>query len=264
MRATPMVHYIWAGTTVRFLQDAKAGVEIFAKGYIIDNIDNFFKHLEAIGLPVTERASYKLRDFKEQLISNPEKDRLDGKNATELQQIMEEIRHTFDAESYGVTAYTVTDKRFKANILSEDIGKLFRPGAYTKCPEIGQYDLQEAGLCILYERPTAAAFHILRATEALLREYYKYYIRPYKDGLTWGGMEAALKQKTRGRKPHPPTLQNLTILRNNFRNPTDHPDMVYDIHEVQDLLGLVIDVINRMTSEIKTKVAKKKAKKKKK
>jgi len=38
----------------------------------------------------------------------------------------------------------------------------------------------------------------------------------------------------------------LDNIRRSFRNPTQHPDKIYDIQEVQDLFGLCIDAINRM------------------
>jgi hypothetical protein len=41
-------------------------------------------------------------------------------------------------------------------------------------------------------------------------------------------------------------LNQLDYIRAQFRNPTQHPDKIYDIQEVQDLWGLCVDVINRM------------------
>jgi hypothetical protein len=43
-----------------------------------------------------------------------------------------------------------------------------------------------------------------------------------------------------------PLLDNLDNIRHSFRNPTQHPDKIYDIQEVQDLFGLCIDAVNRM------------------
>ena len=35
-------------------------------------------------------------------------------------------------------------------------------------------DIQEAGRCLAFERATACAFHICRATEALMLDYYEH------------------------------------------------------------------------------------------
>jgi hypothetical protein len=41
-------------------------------------------------------------------------------------------------------------------------------------------------------------------------------------------------------------LAQLDYIRRQFRNPTQHPEKVYDIEETQDLWGLCTDVITRM------------------
>ncbi|MBI5022232.1 MAG: hypothetical protein HZB59_12415 [Ignavibacteriales bacterium] len=45
-------------------------------------------------------------------------------------------------------------------------------------------------------------------------------------------------------------LSNLDDIRITFRNPTQHPEKVYDIDEVQDLLGRCIDVVSRIAREL--------------
>jgi hypothetical protein len=116
---------------------------------------------------------------------------------------------------------------------------------------MAQYDFSEAGKCIVFERSTAAAFHILRATEVLVRLYYKKFLRKKPDGKTWGQLLNELKNKPSGKKPNPVTVNHLINIKDSFRNPTQHPDKVYDIQEVQDLLSVCIDVVNKMVEEIK-------------
>jgi len=38
----------------------------------------------------------------------------------------------------------------------------------------------------------------------------------------------------------------LDLLREHFRNPTQHPERVYDLDGVQDLLGLCLNAIKQM------------------
>jgi hypothetical protein len=142
----------------------------------------------------------------------------------------------------------VTDKRIDVRKLLESVGELFAPGTYGTLPEIARFDYAEAGKCIAFERSTAAAFHILRATEDVVRLFYRRHIRPAKADLTWGQMTTALRQKTKGRIPDPIVLNQLDHIRNAFRNPTQHPNKIYDIQEVQDLFGLCVDVANRMSA----------------
>lgn len=250
MKSRPILDFIYIGTCLRFLQDASPNNTIHGDGYILNNIESFLQNLNEIGLNVTLRASDELEELKEKLRVKAKDARLASDEAAELRRIATEIRKTFEAETKGFFVYVVTDKRIDVNKLLKNIGQLFKPAAFDSLPEFARYDFKEAGLCIAYERPTAAAFHILRATEDVLRIYYKRFIRPVKLGLTWGQIIHELKNKKSGKKPDAVLINNLENICNSFRNPTQHPDKIYDIQEAQDLFLLCIDVINRMSDFI--------------
>jgi hypothetical protein len=120
------------------------------------------------------------------------------------------------------------------------------PDVFSFLPEITQYDLNEAGKCIAFERPTAAAFHLLRGIEAVLRLFYCTLIRTRRvPTLVWGAMTQDLKQRTKTKR-YTTLYNNLDNIRYSFRNPTQHPDAIYNIHEAQDLCPLCFEVITRM------------------
>lgn len=153
------------------------------------------------------------------------------------------------AEAGGNMAFIVTDKRIDVDKLLNNIPLLMAPEVFESLPEIAKYDFKEAGRCIAFETPTAGAFHLLRATEAVLREFYCINVRRGRVDPLWFNMVEDMRKK---RRKIPRTLlDNLDNIRWNFRNPTQHPEKMYDIQEVQDLFGLCVDVINRMISFIK-------------
>ena len=164
---------------------------------------------------------------------------------TKLRTVMMDLQRTLEAEGNGIFAYIVTDKRLDIQKLLNNPIALFAPKVFESLPDIAKYDFKEAGRCIAFERPTAAAFHILRGTEDVLRSYYcKIVKRNRVDPLLWGPMTDSLRK----RRLPPPTelLGNLDNIRLSFRNPTQHPDKIYDIQESQDLFSICIDVVNRM------------------
>jgi hypothetical protein len=118
-------------------------------------------------------------------------------------------------------------------------------------PKIARYDFQEAGRCIAFELPTAAAFHLMRGTEDVLRALYCVKVKQKAkrvDPLKWGPMLIHLNKLTR---PLPKELMHeLDWLREHFRNPTQHPEKMYDLDEAQGLLERSIDVVNRMMKVI--------------
>tara|TARA_B100000959_G_scaffold267973_1_gene312131 strand:- start:3373 stop:4119 length:747 start_codon:yes stop_codon:yes gene_type:complete len=237
-------YYIF-GTEMRYLQDATIGRKIRGDGAIMENIDRFLKNLGKLELDVTSRAAWRLREFAEKLRLSIE-ETLTSQVAAELSSVMSDLRLTLDAEIQGVFAFITTPKRIDSEKLLGDVNFLFAPGVYESFPDIAKYDFSEAGKSIAFELPTAAAFHILRATEANLKYYCKAMVRQKRIATEmWGPIIIDLRKRKSTRKFT--TLNNhLDNIRLSFRNPTQHPEAIYDIHEVQDLFSVCIDANNRM------------------
>ncbi len=255
MQSKSIWGYISLGTGFRYLQEATEGRNIHGDSYIIGNIERFFNQLEPMGFKVTAIASHELEKLYEKFLQTDKKDKLSSAQAKSLKNIMNKIRPTFSAEAKGIYSYIVTEKKFSTEKLIDKIETLFAPDVFSKLSEIAQYDFKEAGRCIAFERATAVAFHLMRAVESVLYLYYKKYIRPAQSNLTWGQMTNPLKNKSRGKLPNVTTLNQLDHIRKAFRNPTQHPEKIYDIHEAQDLFFLSIDVTNRMMLEIHNKTS---------
>jgi hypothetical protein len=80
-----------------------------------------------------------------------------------------------------------------------------RFGTYDELPALAAYDLNEAAVCIAFERPTAAAFHALRSTEGVLRHYYRCVIRQRRLAKPWWLWKAMLEDLEKpGRRRRPP------------------------------------------------------------
>ena len=214
---------------------------------ILYNIDAVLQLLEESGLPVTVRAAYELAGLREELAESAPDAELAADEARRLNEAMRYLEKTLFAEALGNIAFIVVDKRIDVNKLLHDVRALMAPGVFDSLPDIAQYDLMEAGKCIAFERPTASAFHLLRGTESMLKYFYCSIVKRNRGDLMWGSMVKSLRE--RKKKPPPKTLlDNLDNMRLSFRNPTQHPEKVYDIHEVQDLFALCVDVLNRMVT----------------
>jgi len=248
----PIWTYIQIGTSLRYLQEAEEGRLLKEKdnpSFILDNIKWTLDSLDKFGLPVTKRASTELQNFYNKHKTCKFSSRLTQEQASELEEIVIDLRRTFSAEAKGIFAYIVTDKRIDVDKLLDDVPSLFSPRTFQLMPDIAQYDFMQAGKCIAYELPTAAAFHALRGTESTLRLYYCNYIKQRRlTALLWRPMVGHLRKC---KKPIPKILlDNLDNIAVNFRNPTAHPEYKYDINEAQDLFNLCVDVNNRMIGEL--------------
>jgi len=212
---------------------------------VLENIGYFYDYLDEFNLGVTKRAAYDLADVWDEFSELPEGHALTAAEASRLAGVMDDLRRTLFAEADGNLAYIVGEKRLDTVKLVSDVSSLFARGVFEVLPEVAQYDFEEAGKCVAFERSTAAAFHLLRGTEDVLRAFYCGIVRQRRvSPLVWGPMVDGL----RARRSPPPAelLRNLDNSRLSFRNPTQHPEKIYDIDEVQDLFGLSVDVVNRM------------------
>jgi len=247
--------YYFFGTSLRYLQDARAGWPIHDRETtwcVLSNIREFLAYLDQFNLQVAARASYELATLHDKLQKTRKKAVLTEEQAGKLASIMEKIRPTLDAEIEGIVVYTLAPRRIDVSKLMSDVAFLLQPGVFAVIPEIARYDLQEAGKCIAYGRATAAAFHLLRATEAVLRAVCRASSVAESPPAMWGPMIQNLRANASfvGDPDNVPLLNHLDNIRSSFRNPTQHPEKVYDIEEVQDLWALCVDVINRMARHL--------------
>jgi hypothetical protein len=214
-------------------------------------IDEFFSWLSVLNLPVTETAAQELRLLRDELEKLPKKATVGQELANKVKIACDKLDATLDAELKLRSAFVVTPKRLSQDHLLRSPGDLFAPNVFQKLPILARFDFTEAGKCIAFGLPTAAAFHIMRATEGVLRFYYCSIVKRNRvKHLLWNDIVQHLR-----RRHHPPPkalTDNLDNLRVNFRNPTQHPEARYDIDEAQDLFFISIDVVNRMIKNLQT------------
>ena len=251
MKAYSLEVFLWLGGTVRFARAVQEGWEIHGETRILGNLQNFFVWVKRLDLKVTNQACGPLRELVEKLEQYPPDGKINAEDAKELISIMGNLETTVRAEAATLNAYVLTEQRLDGRRLVDRPESFLGNKTFNKLPFVAQYDIKEAGKCIAFEVPTAGAFHLLRATEDTLRAYYAHFVkRGRKPNPMWNEMVNALKAKPRKPKPNRALLDHLDNIRNNFRNPTDHPEMIYGIDEVQNLFALVVDVLDRMTKEL--------------
>jgi hypothetical protein len=109
-------------------------------------------------------------------------------------------------------------------------------------------DFDQAGKCLLFDNNTAVGFHLLRATESVIRRYYKTLtgIEPKAKFRNWGSYIKKLNDHGASKK----ITQNLEHIRENYRNPILHPEENLSADEAQVLFGVCVSAIFLMANEI--------------
>jgi hypothetical protein len=133
-------------------------------------------------------------------------------------------------------------------MLLESAEQKFPQNLLNVLPQRTTDDLKEAGRCLAFERPTACAFHICRATEALILAYYEAltgtpWPRSQKD---WGKYNDEL---IRLNAPSRITTR-LDEIRKMDRNAYAHPDLTVPRDEAPIVFELCTGVMFLMAKEI--------------
>jgi hypothetical protein len=247
MRKQQTSEYIELGDQIRFLMGIWTGYAIHGADELLAALDTTMELLDRLGFVVTRRLAthVQLDALREQLRATEPGATLNERDAKRLRVIATQIRQTVTAEGSGLFAYVTGGTRLDAEKLLDDPASLFAPDVFDSLSAKAQTDVAEAFKCLALERATAAAFHLMRATEESLRRFYGATVG------TAGGKERMWHPMTEDlrKQPTPPPdalLAQLDHIRRNFRNPTQHPDAVYDLHEAEDLAFLTIDVLGRL------------------
>jgi hypothetical protein len=158
------------------------------------------------------------------------------------------------AELQAQNTYFVSRKLgYETAILIEEAHRLLPETILDAISDQTVAELQQAGRCIALEIPTAAGFHIVRATEAVLREYYAEFVgaSPKPKMRNWGSYIRNLRKTPADAK----TLGYLDHIRESYRNPVFHPEEMLSPEKAQVLLGVCISAIVLMVTEMMEKRA---------
>ncbi len=163
----------------------------------------------------------------------------------------DEFEKNFEREHRNIDVFTVTPKGiYNTRLLMDRPEMQFPESLRPILPIQTLYDLKQAGRCLVFDIPTACAFHTCRATESLMLEYH---------GLLSGGpwnfkkrdWKIYIEQLTVQNAPLKIT-QRLGEIKSLDRNAYIHPDVNVSIEEAQVLYSLCLAVNFYMAEEMVT------------
>lgn len=254
MQLRPVESYLQLGAIMQFLMHAQPDIRLHGEKLINHGIRNFLDCLEKLEFQISVRAASNLRDLLKDFEKRDQDARISNEECNKLRDMLLSLRNTVRGEAEGFEIFATTPKRLDVQKLLHDPGSLLSGKTFSRLSLLTQYDLREAARCVAFELPTAAAFHTLRATENVLRDFYKIHIRTKRiKDLMWGPIVQDMQKKHPTKKKKIPNadvlLNQLDYIRKQFRNPTQHPEKIYDMDEAQELWNVCVDVIGRMTAK---------------
>ncbi len=149
-----------------------------------------------------------------------------------------------------VDTYSVTQKgAYSTSDLIHNAETLFPKDVQGKIPPISIQDIREAGKCLAFETPTAAAFHVLRSVESVILAYHQKVLGnpPLTRMRNWG---VYINNMRKSGLADAKILDFLVHIKDNYRNPVSHPDAVLTIDEVLVLIGVSVAAISQMAAAL--------------
>ena len=173
-----------------------------------------------------------------------------GYRALAIRTAAKEMETVLEAEVQSLDTYLVSQKGTHSTPdLIDRAEVIFPVSIRERLPSLAISDVRMAGRCLALDNPTACGFHILRAVESVMAEYYNLVTgKPIPSRMrNWGIYLKKLRQ-------HPKSSEMVTgildHIRMNYRNPILHPEVFLSEDDAEALLGVSASAIRTIVMEI--------------
>jgi hypothetical protein len=178
----------------------------------------------------------------------------------QIREAAQQFETVLAAECSVIDTYFVSKKGTHSTAdLIEHAHRQIPESIRVKLTDQTKLDFDQAGKCIAFDVPTAAAFHLLRGTEAVIRQYYEQLVPGPKKAparaRNWGVYIKLLGDHGAEEK----VTSLLTHIKDAYRNPVLHPEENYTDEMVQVLFGvcvsaivMIVDELNKLASKSAT------------
>jgi len=166
-----------------------------------------------------------------------------------LREAVTKFENVLSAELQSLDTYFIEQKGTHSTPdLLDHAENAFPEKIRKDLPKQAIEDIRAAGKCLALDIPTAVGFHLLRAIETVMAEYYLLVVRkPIPTRMrNWG---VYLKRLNKSPSVDPEITTFLDHIRKNYRNPITHEGMVTS-DEVDVFLGVATSAIQQMVLAI--------------
>jgi len=171
-------------------------------------------------------------------------------DAQEIRDSIAEFETVLKAELSNFDTYFVSQKgSFSTPDLIARAEIMLPESTRLAMPQGALDDMREAGRCLAFNLGTATGFHILRATESVIRQYYEATVGelPALKIRNWG---AYIRNMRRCGKAQEKILAMMEHIKDSYRNPVLHPEDKVTPDEAMILMSLCNSLITMIEAEI--------------
>lgn len=164
--------------------------------------------------------------------------------ANSIRDAARELETVLKAELNGWDAYFVSQKgAFSTSDLINKAESMLPESAQTYLSAEAREDIRQSGRCLAFSLGTAAAFHIVRATETFIWKYYEAVVGhlPVVKMRNWGAYSKNLRATG---KADSKVIGWLDQIRDEYRNPVLHPDEVVTADDALEFINACLSLMS--------------------
>lgn len=170
---------------------------------------------------------------------------------SELRELIRAFEYVFSAEVSNASLYFVEQiGAYQTRTLVDNADMVFPKNVREKLASDATVDIKSAGRALAFELPTAAGFHICRALETTLLQYFSTLNIDLPQYKNLGRYIEALQKIGKEKNIDPKVLAALDQFRDLHRNPIMHPDVHLNMDEAQILFALAQSAISSVVLDI--------------
>lgn len=202
-------------------------------------------------------SKYYIDASSKQLKTPSGEDRVDAHEMAILYSLVEKFEHALAAELSHAPTYMASKRGIYSTYdLIENAYQCFSPTMSAALPEASLTEFNLAGRALAFGLGTAAAVHLLRAIELVLKRYYEMFSgtsvakteRSYSIYLKKLAMLS--DDENNERRPDKRLLQMLAQIKEHYRTPLINPDSVITVEQATSLFALATAAITLMGEQI--------------
>jgi len=203
---------------------------------------------------------YFIDQSTKQLKALESEDRFNQHELSMIQSLVEKFEHALAAELNRAPTY-IAEKCgiYSTSDLIENAYQVFPVSLQGTIAKSAQKEFNTAGRAIAFGLGTAAAIHLLRAIEIVLRQYYEMFSgsaaakneRNYAIYLKKLALMA--EDESLSVRPDKRVLQMLAQIKDHYRNPLTTPESCISLEQATSLFGLASAIISLMAEQIQGK-----------
>ncbi len=203
---------------------------------------------------------YFIDQSTKQLKTPTGEDRLDTHEMALIRALVEKFEHALAAELNRSPTYTAAKCGiYSTHDLIENAYQTFPADLQSIIPAPAQTEFNAAGRALVFGLGTAAAVHLLRAIELVLKDYYELFSgttvgkneRNY--GLYLKKLAALAEDEQLQPRPDKRLLQMLAQIKEHYRNPLTSTDSNLSPEQATSLFGLASAIITLMAEQIRAR-----------